>query len=737
MGKTFPGAATPFGMVQISPNTVTGGDNGSGYSYEHQTIEGFAMTQMSGVGWNGDLGNFLVMPTTGDLKTSAGIEGNPDTGYRSRYTKDNEKAYAGYYSVLLDDYNIFTELTATQHCGMYRFTFPKNEKSRIQIDLARRVGGTSTWQQVKVVDDNTISGWMKCTPEGGGWGNGDGKADYTLFFYAQFDKPLQEYGIWSATIADDQSRKLEDVTSSDYQQIIANAEVKKMMIEEQGKHLGFFTNFPTKKGEQVLMKVGISFVDVEGARRNLEQEIPNWNFDKVSVDAREKWDVALRKIKVDGGSEEQKKIFYTALYHSMIDPRTFEDVDNRYIGGDKKIYESNNFTKRTVFSGWDVFRSQFPLQTLINPTVVNDMIQSLITLAEENGKGYFERWELMNAYSSCMIGNPAISILADAYAKGIRDYDIHKAYKIALNTCERSSNEKLGFSIRSDAFDSGSAGYAIGDFSISNTLELSYTEWCMSRLAEMLNHKDDYEKYLSLSKSYMNVFDSDKGWFRAKKEDGSWAKWPEKGRLENGYGTVESNPYQQGWFVPHDVEGMLELMGGIEKVLPDLIYFFESTPDDMMWNDYYNHANEPVHFVPFLFNRLGFPWLTQKWTREICKRAYKNSVNGLVGNEDVGQMSAWYVLASIGLNQACPGDLRYELTSPLFNKIEIQLDEKYTSGKTFKIKAINNSENNIYIQKAKLNGKVLERCWLYYEEIISGGELELEMGPNPNPEWGI
>ncbi len=737
LGKTFPGAATPFGMVQISPNTVTGGDNGSGYSYEHQTIEGFAMTQMSGVGWNGDLGNFLVMPTTGDLKTSAGIEGNPDTGYRSRYTKDNEKAYAGYYSVLLDDYNIFTELTATQHCGMYRFTFPKNEKSRIQIDLAHRVGGTSTWQQVKVVDDNTISGWMKCTPEGGGWGNGDGKADYTLFFYAQFDKPLQEYGIWSATIADDQSRKLEDVTSSDYQQIIANAEVKKMMIEEQGKHLGFFTNFPTKKGEQVLMKVGISFVDVEGARRNLEQEIPNWNFDKVSVDAREKWDVALRKIKVDGGSEEQKKIFYTALYHSMIDPRTFEDVDNRYIGGDKKIYESNNFTKRTVFSGWDVFRSQFPLQTLINPTVVNDMIQSLITLAEENGKGYFERWELMNAYSSCMIGNPAISILADAYAKGIRDYDIHKAYKIALNTCERSSNEKLGFSIRSDAFDSGSAGYAIGDFSISNTLELSYTEWCMSRLAEMLNHKDDYEKYLSLSKSYMNVFDSDKGWFRAKKEDGSWAKWPEKGRLENGYGTVESNPYQQGWFVPHDVEGMLELMGGIEKVLPDLIYFFESTPDDMMWNDYYNHANEPVHFVPFLFNRLGFPWLTQKWTREICKRAYKNSVNGLVGNEDVGQMSAWYVLASIGLNQACPGDLRYELTSPLFNKIEIQLDEKYTSGKTFKIKAINNSENNIYIQKAKLNGKVLERCWLYYEEIISGGELELEMGPNPNPEWGI
>lgn len=737
LGKTFPGAATPFGMVQISPNTITGGDNGSGYSYEHQTIEGFALTQMSGVGWNGDLGNFLVMPTTGELKTSAGTAENPDAGYRSRYSKESEKAEAGYYSVRLDDYGVKTELTATSHCGIYRFTFPENERSRIQIDLARRVGGTSTLQHVKVVNENTITGWMKCPPEGGGWGNGLGKADYTVYFYAQFSKSLNKFGTWSADIPDGWSRKLEDVTSEPYQEVVANATLKEGITEEEGKHLGFFTNFSTEDNEKVLLKVGISFVSLEGAKLNLEEEIDGWDFSQVRKQAYENWNNALQKISVKGGTDDENTIFYTALYHSMIDPRTFEDVNNQYIGGDNLVHESENFTKRTIFSGWDVFRSQFPLQTLINPTVVNDMIQSLTTLARESGKGYYERWELMNAYSACMIGNPAISVLADAYAKGIRDYDISEVYKIARNTSEKSGNEEKGFTVRSDAVDSGSAGYAIGEFSISNTQELSYTEWCMSELAKALSKEEDHEKYLKLSQSYRNVFDSEKGWFRAKNEDGTWKEWPERGRLEEWFGTVESNPYQQGWFVPHDVEGMVELMGGREKVLDDLTNFFEKAPENMMWNDYYNHANEPVHHVPFLFNRLNAPWLTQKWTREICHRAYKNKVEGLVGNEDVGQMSAWYVLAAIGLHQICPGDLRYEITSPVFNEIEIQLNEKHTSGNTFMIKANNNSSENIYIQSAKLNGEPINRCYLNYKEISVGGILELEMGATPNMSWGL
>lgn len=737
LGKTFPGAATPFGMVQLSPNTITGGDNGSGYSYEHTTIEGFAMMQMSGIGWYGDMGNFLVMPTVGELKTSAGNADNPDAGYRSRYSKESEQASAGYYTVKLDDYKVKAEMTATEHCGMYRFTFPQNNQSRIQIDLARRVGGTSTLQQVEVVDKHTITGWMKCPPEGGGWGNGLGKADYTVYFYAQFSKPLNEFGIWSANIPDDWTRKLEEVTSDRYQEVIAKSVVEKNINKKEGKHLGFFTNFSTDENEEVILKTGISFVSLEGAKQNLEKEITDWDFDLLKEQAQNTWNKALRKIAVKGGTDNERAIFYSALYHTMIDPRTFEDVNSLYVGGDKKVHKSENFTKRTIFSGWDVFRSQFPLQTLINPTVVNDMLNSLITLADESGKGYFERWELANAYSGCMIGNPAISVLADAYTKGIRGYDINNAYKVAKATCEHSGNEKLGYTVRCDAINSGSAGFAIGEFSISNTLELSYTEWCMAQMAKSVYKDEDYKKYSKLAQSYRNIFDSKVGWFRARNEDGSWKEWPEEGRLTEWYGTVECNPYQQGWFVPHDVDGMVELMGGREKVLADLINFFEKVPENMMWNDYYNHANEPVHHVPFLFNRLESPWLTQKWTREICSRAYKNKVEGLVGNEDVGQMSAWYVLAAIGLHQVCPGDLRYEITSPVFEEITIQLDEEYTSGKTFTVKANNNSARNIFIQQATLNGETLDKCFLNYEEIASGGVLELEMGPEPNIAWGL
>lgn len=738
LGKTFPGATTPFGMVQVSPNTITGGDNGPGYSYEHTSIEGFAMTQLSGIGWFGDLGNFLVMPTSGKLKTSAGKQDNPDAGYRSRYSKDTEQASAGYYSVVLADYQVKAEMTATTHCGMLRFTFPQEDTSRIQIDFARRVGGTSTEQEVTVLDEHTIAGWMKCVPEGGGWGNGDGKSDYTVYFVAKFDKPIKEFGTWSAAIPDDWSRKLEDVTSDRYQQLIANAIVERNIPgTKKGKHLGFFVEFPTKNQEPVILKTGISFVNIEGAKANLEAEIPDWNFDKIRKDANADWNKALNKIEIKGGTKDEQTVFYTALYHTMIDPRTFEDVNNLYIGGDKMVHQSEKFTKRTIFSGWDVFRSQFPLQTLINPTVVNDLLNSLITLSDETGRGYFERWELMNAYSGCMIGNPAISVLADAYMKGIRDYNVNKAYAIALATCERSGNEKLGFSVRSDQPGSGSSGYAINEFSISNTLELSYTEWCMAQLAKAVYKDDDYQKYMLLSQSYRHVFDPEKGWFRAKNEDGTWKAWPPQGRLQDGYGTVESNPYQQGWFVPHDVEGMVELMGGREKTLADLTNFFEKAPENMMWNEFYNHANEPVHHAPFLFNRLGAPWLTQRWSRLICERAYKNKVEGLVGNEDVGQMSAWYVLASIGLHPVCPGDNRFEITSPVFDEVTIHLDPKYASGKTFTVIAKNNGPKNYYIRNAKLNGQLIDRCYLSYDEIIQGGTLELEMGDTPNENWGL
>lgn len=717
LGKTFPGATTPFGMVQLSPNTITGGDNGSGYSYEHKTIEGFAFTQMSGIGWYGDLGNLLVMPTVGVMHTNSGKE-NGVGGYRSRYDKASETASAGYYSVFLSDYGIKAEATASPHSGILKFVYPESKQSRIQIDLARRVGGTSTFQTVKVVDDYTISGKIECTPDGGGWGNGDGNARYTVYYYARFSKPLKTYGIWDVDIPDHSNRKREFIESPAFQELTAKAEIRRMIKEYEGEHIGFFTEFETDAGEEVFFKSGISFVSEAGAKQNLEAEINDWDFDSVREQAGDIWDEALSKITVTGGTEDQKKVFYTSLYHTMIDPRSFADVDGQYPGADGRTHTSDAFTKRTIFSGWDVFRSQMPLQTIINPSLVNDLLMSLVTMAEESGREYYERWEFLNAYSGCMIGNPAISVLADAYAKGICRVDMEKAYRFADNTSKLFGNREYG--------------YTPNPLSISKTLEYAYTEWCMSQLAEALGKEEDAALYKHLSQSYRNLYDKEKHSFRPRESDGSFESWPAEGKLKEWYGTVECNELQQGWFVPHDIPGMTELMGGTAQVIADLDSMFAKTPADFLWNAYYNHANEPVHHVPFLYNRLGQPWKTQQWSRFICDKAYKNKVEGLVGNEDVGQMSAWYVLSACGIYPVCPGETRYEITSPMFEKIEIEVGD----GKTFVIKTNQNSSRNMYIRSATWNGAPHSTCYLDYKQVMEGGILVLDMGDTPSFSWG-
>lgn len=724
LGKTFPGATTPYGMVQVSPNTISGGDNSPGYSYEHTTIEGFAFTQMSGVGWFGDLGNLLVMPTTGPLQKIAGREDGSIAGYRSRYDKASEHARAGYYDVRLTDYDIRVETSATPRCGILRFTFPESDCSRIQIDLARRVGGTAERQYVEIVDDRTIAGWIRCTPATGGWGDGEGEVDYTLHFYARLSEPLVDYGFWSAEIPASQPRKKDDVVRPEYQQLIARAPVLRGKRSAEGDHIGFFVEFPTHAGQQVTLRAGISFVDAAGARRNFEEEIADKDFDTVAREAYDAWNRHLSRIRIEGGSETDRRIFYTALYHTMLDPRLYTDADGRYMGADGRPHDTGGrFTKRTLFSGWDVFRSQMPLQTIVNPRLVDDLLQSLITMADESGRGYFERWELLNAYSGCMIGNPALSVLADAYAKGIRGYDIERAYRYAVRTQELFGNEPLG--------------YTPSEFSIAHTLEYAYTDWCLARLAEQLGKSGDAALFRRRSKAYRNIFDSDKGWFRPRQADGKWAPWPADARTREWYGCIESTPYQQGWFVPHDIDGMVALMGGREAALEDLEAFFEHTPDDFAWNAYYNHANEPVHLVPFLFNRLQRPWETQRWTRRICRGAYGPGPEGIVGNEDAGQMSAWYVLAAAGIHPACPGDTRMEITSPLFDRIEFQLDPRYAAGKRFTVIAHDNGPDNDYIQHALLDGRPLDRCHLDFSEIAAGGTLELYMGPRPNRRWGL
>ena len=708
-GKTFPGTATPFGLVQLSPDTRTGGDNGSGYSWNHKTIEGFSFTHMSGVGWYGDLGNFLVMPTTGKLHTNKGEDDNPESGYRSRFSHDDETIEAGYYGVELLDYGIKAELTSAPRAGLIRFTFPENDSSRVQIDLSRRIGGTSTEQYIKIENEHTISGWMKCPPEGGGWGNGGGKPDYTVYFYCQFSKPLKDFGIWSADIPDDWNRKRQNVTSEIYQDLVSKATIHSGLKELQGEHLGFYTNFKTQKNEEILVKSGISFVSIEGAKLNLETDIPDWDFDRVVKNAKSLWNDAMASVTVEGNSERDKEIFYTSLYHTMIDPRAFSDSDGKYIGADKKVHTTDNFVYRTIFSGWDVFRSQFPLQTIINPTLVNDEINSLIQLAELSGKEYYPRWEFLNSFSGCMIGNPAVSVVVDAHEKGIRNYDVNQAFEYAKNSVDMFGNTEFGYTPNS----------------ISKTLEYAYTDWCVGKFAQSLGKTTDEKEYYERSSNFKNIWDSEIGWFRAKDTLNNWNDW--KGKTVHGQGCVESNPYQQGWFVPHNIDGLGQLMGGQGAMKAELVNFFEQAPKDFLWNDYYNHPNEPVHHVPFMFNELGLPRETQKWTRRICAAAYGIDAYGLCGNEDVGQMSAWYVLASMGIHPINPGDNKYQITSPVFNKIELQLDKKYYNGNKFTIIAHNNSKENIYIKSIKLNGQKLDRYWISHEEIVNGGMLELEM----------
>jgi predicted alpha-1,2-mannosidase len=730
-GKTFPGVTTPFGMVQLSPDTVTGGDNASGYSYEHTTIEGFSFTHMSGVGWFGDFGNLLVMPTTGKLKTTAGRASHPGEGWRSRYSHASEAVQCGYYAVTLDDYGIRAEVTASRYAGVLRFTFPQAETSRIQIDLARRIGGTSTRQYVKVVDEHSIEGWMRCTPRGGGWGNGEGHVGYTVYFRTEFSKPITHSGVWSIEVPegliDHGEGLLVDRLQSDaFYEAAAEAKVSRDTRESEGDHLGFFVEFATERNEQVLVKSGISFVDVEGARRNLQHDIPQWNFDGVKRETRALWANALGKIEIAGATDTRRAIFETAMYHAMIDPRKISDSDGRYTTADQKIGKDGAFTHRTIFSGWDVFRAELPLMTILNPTLVNDQICSLLELAKRSGKGYLERWEIMNAYSGCMDGDPALSVILDAYSKGIRNFDVEEAYA----ACRQSAAGTGSATGRPDNDFYMVHGYVPDQ--VSWTLDNAHFDWCVSRLAQGLGKTADARLFQERAMNYKKIYDPEVQSMRARHRDGKWMDW--KGNLEFGQGCTESNPLQQSWFVPHDVYGLIHLMGK-ERFVSALEDLFEKTPPSFGWNPYYNHSNEPVHHIAYLFVYAGKPWLTQKWARRIVEQAYHDQVNGICGNDDVGQMSAWYVLSALGFYPVCPGSQVYILGSPLFKRATIRLDPGWHKGSSFTVVAGNNSAENCYVQSARLNGTLLERAWITHAEIVAGGTLEFAMGPQPNLDW--
>ena len=701
-GKTYPGACVPSGMVQLSPDTVSGGDNGSGYNYCHNTIEGFSFNHMSGIGWYGDLGNIQIMPVTEDTDLRSGsneeqpfIKGT--RGWKSEFSHEKEKTRAGYYSVVLDRYNVFAEATVSEHTGLLRFTYPENAEKKMIINLSRRIGGKADYQEVDILNDRKIEGHIKCTPKGGGFGHGDGKIFYDLYFVMEFSQPFINKRFFS------------------------NEEFVENCKDED---LGVFLDFSKEIKEPLTVKCAISYVDIEGARKNFAEECENVDFDTMAENALQKWEDVFSCIKVSGTDEIDLKLFYTCLYHVLLDPRTMADVDGRFVIN-YEVFKDSDYKQRTVFSGWDVYRSEFPLLSIIRPDMVRDDINSLLKIAEINNSS-FPRWELLGINAGCMVGDPGLIVLADAFVKGIKPYNIEKAYEIskASSVCAEDLDGKAFKSIRPDCKSYLEECYV--PEKLSDTLEYLLADYTMAKFAEALGKTEDAKFFMNRANRYNENYNEALQFMAPRKADGEFVF--EEDRYDDD-GTVESNIFQQSWFVPYDVVGLSKLFGE-ERTIELLEEFFERADLKSLWNDDYNHSNEPCHNITHYFSILGFPERTQYWTRRVQKEAYRTGAYGFCGNEDVGQLSAWYVLSALGFAQVCPADPKYYINTPLFKEIEIKLDKNFHSCKisdTLKITCDKNPLEFPYIKSVKFNGEEVKECFLTYEELTSGGEILFEL----------
>lgn len=712
-GHTFPGATVPYGMVQLSPDTRTlGWDGCSGYHYSDSSIIGFSHTHLSGTGI-GDYGDILFMPFQGNVKWIAGSEDDPDGGYRSRFTHEKEKAVPGYYSVTLTDYDIDVELTASTRVGFHRYTFNQAGQSGIMVDLTHTIHGhQNPLNEIIVLSDTEIAG-IKIT---NGWAT-----NHQVCFYARFNKPF--------------TYRLMDVAEEVAGNKVSSGQAKAVLL------------FDMHVGEELLVKTGISAVDMEGAKNNLDTEIPDWNFDNVVSESKNKWAEQLNKIQVESDDTDHKTIFYTALYHCSISPNVYTDVDGRYRGLDSNIHTAEGFTKYTVFSLWDTFRAFHPLLTIIDPERDNDFIRSLLSAYDEGG--ILPKWELAANYTGSMIGYHAVSVITDAYMKGIRDYDVEKAYKACIKTSLYDTTdilfpsevvkEKLMPIARKYYNELGFIPVDQTIKAVSEGLEYAYCDWCISVLAKELNDTETYEIYHKRAMNYKNYYDPVTGFMRGMNLDGSW-EMPFNPRSP-GRSYVEGNAWQWNWYVPQDLPGYIELMGGRESfvmkldslfTIPSYIEGERRMADATGLIGQYAHGNEPSHHTIHMYNYLGEPWKTQQLIDSVLYTLYFNDPDGLSGNEDCGQMSAWYILNAMGFYSFCPGNPEYSIGRPIFDKITLNL----SNGKKFVVEVENNSRENKFIQSAMLNDRLLAKPLFAHSDIVKGGKLVLRMGSNADSGWG-
>ncbi len=699
-GNTFPGAAMPFGMVQLSPDTYNDGCC-SGYHYRDTAIIGFSHTHLSGTGV-ADFGDILVMPATGELSAASGSHRFRGDDRGSKYSHDSEKASPGYYSVFLDDYQIKAELTATNRVGLHRYTFPQSDESRILFDLEHGImNGDRPLDDcyLRVVSPTEIEGLRHSQ----GWA-----PDQYVYFVARFSEPFTDPILYLNG------------------EPAGNPEIK-------GKLVKAVLHYKTKEGDEILVKVALSAVSTEGARRNLDQELPGWDFDKTVKRAREAWNGELSKINITGGTKDQQTIFYTALYHSLLTPNLYSDVDGQYRGMDHQVHPGEGFNYYTVFSLWDTYRAVHPLFNLIDPKRNQDFIKTMIKQYEQTG--LLPVWELAGCENNCMIGYHAVPVIADAFLKGYRDFNIDKAFEAMLasgaqNTEGIDSYRKFQFLPKENSTNS-----------VSKVLEYAYDDWCIAQVAKSLGRTDEYREYIRRSQYYQNHYDASTGLMRPRHADGRWLTPfdPFKVSLLDQGDYTEANAWHYSFYVPQNIPDLIRLSGGDQAFIQKLDTFFTvQTGTKNNVSDFegifgqYAHGNEPSHHMPYLYNYAGAAWKTQEIVKRAINEFYTSKPDGLCGNDDCGQLSAWYVFSALGFYPVCPGQDQYVIGSPVFDKTEISL----SNGKKFSIKAQGSGIKAPYIQSASLNGADYPNSFISYTDIMKGGELLLRMGSEPDKEWG-
>ncbi len=690
----YPGPSMPFGMLKLSPDNTDEWTMNAGYEYDIESISGFGHVHS----WM--MGSFLTMPTTGPVKILPGLDTDPDAGYRSRFSHDREEASPGFYSVYLDDYDIRAELTATTRTGFQRYTFPESNEAHIVFDLQIPEEGRPLIIEASVrkINQTEIAGYVKRVA---GWN------EYTLHFVARFNKPIDSLTGWKGS---EILKDIEQVSIGD------------------DREIGAIVNFSTEEGEIILLKTAISYVSIEQARLNLEEESSSfgWDFDQAHHQARNVWNDLLKKIKVEGGMETDYIKFYTNLYRSYNARTIFSDVNGKYMDMCEKVQQLDD-PDSPVYgcdAFWNTFWNLNQLWTLLTPDIANKWVKSLLEIYDRGG--WLSKGPAGIEYSSIMVASHEIPLIVSAYQKGIRNYDVEKAYeaikKIQINPGR--PHECGGYVGNRNLKSYMAMGFVPADEgSVSNTLEYAYDDWCVAQMAKALGKMEDYGYFMQRSQYYKNIFDAASGYMRPKYEGGPWAEdfEPVLGAVgkEDAFGTkhyVEGNAWQFTWFVPHDVPGLISLIG-VDEFNQRLNKGFESARPDFV-SEYVNHSNQPNMQAAYLFNYSGKPWLTQKWVREIMDNYYGlGPVDGYPGDEDQGQMGAWYVMSAMGLFQMDGGasvDPIYEIGSPIFKKAIIRLDNDYYKGEQFIIEAKNSTKENKYIQSATLNGKPLNTSWFYH-----------------------